>query len=237
VIETYLIILLAGLSAGIAHVYLGVDHLAALLPLSHGKPRASFWLGAKWGMGHSLGVIIVALVFIGLRETAELIIDVEQLSVVAERLVGVVLIGLGITGFRAAHAEQLHTHLHTHEGKPHIHLHMHAEDRGHDALDPSFQHPAHTLHGHAAFFAGVVQGVAGMSFLWGVLPALALTLKEAGVYLAGFALASIVAMAVFAGGLGLISDRFGRLRPELVMYPRYGAAGTCCLVGMWWLVS
>jgi len=36
VIETYLIILLAGLSAGIAHVYLGVDHLAALLPLSHG---------------------------------------------------------------------------------------------------------------------------------------------------------------------------------------------------------
>lgn len=236
-IETYLIVFLAGLGAGIAHVYLGADHLAALLPLSHGKRGAGFWLGAKWGLGHSLGVLLVAFVFIGLRETAQLIVDVEKVSVVAERLVGVLLIGLGLIGFRAAHIEQFHTHVHTHDGRPHVHLHVHSEDRGHELVDTAFQHPVHSVHGHASFFAGVVQGAAGMSFLWGVLPALALTLKEAGVYLASFAVASIVAMAIFAGGLGLLSDRFSQLKPGFGVYPRFGASGICCLVGVWWLVA
>ena len=45
-----------GLAMGTMHVVTGADHLSAVATLSCGNSRMdAFWLGARWGAGHSLG--------------------------------------------------------------------------------------------------------------------------------------------------------------------------------------
>lgn len=240
--DVIVLVMFAGVIAGITHVYLGADHLAALLPLSHGKNRQAFFIGARWGLGHSVGVLLVAVSFLGLRETTDLVVDIDSLSNVGERLVGVVLILLGLFGLRTSARHRLHVHTHQHDGERHTHLHLHDAETHHklsidDGLDVSAQHASPALHGHASLIAGIFQGVAGMSFLWGILPALALTLGEASVYLAGFTLGSIAAMTLFAGGVGMLTSRLGEWRPDTIVASQRVASLMCCLVGLFWLVE
>lgn len=47
--------------AGLLHVILGPDHLSAIMTMSVFGRSASFWRGIRWGIGHSLGIAIVAL--------------------------------------------------------------------------------------------------------------------------------------------------------------------------------
>ena len=53
---------------GIVHVLTGPDHLSAIATLSVnvGDFRA-FWYGIRWGIGHSIGLIVVGSVFIALE--------------------------------------------------------------------------------------------------------------------------------------------------------------------------
>src|SRR5262245_19312908 len=86
----------SGLLAGSVHVVTGADHLAALLPLSvHRGPRA--WrLGATWGIGHSLGVVMIGALAVALKER----LDLTLVETWGERLVGVLLVLIGIVGAR-----------------------------------------------------------------------------------------------------------------------------------------
>jgi len=86
---------LTGLGVGAAHVLIGPDHLAAVAPLASGDPRRGAAVGARWGLGHSGGVALVALAARFVLESA----SIEALSSWSERLVGVALIGLGAWGF------------------------------------------------------------------------------------------------------------------------------------------
>lgn len=49
--------------AGTGHVLTGPDHLSALAMLSVGTTFRAFVLGVRWGVGHSLGLFLVAVVF------------------------------------------------------------------------------------------------------------------------------------------------------------------------------
>ena len=52
---------LIGLGAmlGIMHVLTGPDHMSAIAQISCGKRWKGFWLGAKWGAGHSTILLIM----------------------------------------------------------------------------------------------------------------------------------------------------------------------------------
>lgn len=217
-----------GLIAGIAHVYVGADHLAALMPLSVGRKLKAAWLGVRWGLGHSLGVIIVAIILLAVREA----IDLEPVGVWGERIVGLMLIALGAIGIRAAFKHKLHVHEHAHDGEAHAHLHVHS-DSGHEPTEgESHSH----LHTHAALAAGTLHGVAGMAHLMGVLPSLAFpTLKESFAYLGAFAAGSVVAMAAFAAIFGAITAKLGQKAPKLVKGSMYFAAVVCIVVGIAWI--
>lgn len=54
-----------GLATGIVHVLTGPDHLSAIAALSVnvGNFRA-FWFGIRWGIGHSIGLVLVGSIFI-----------------------------------------------------------------------------------------------------------------------------------------------------------------------------
>ena len=218
------LVVVSGLLAGAVHVVTGVDHLAALLPLSVGRRLQAWSVGARWGLGHSAGVLVIGLAAVLLRER----LDLAVVEAWGERLVGVMLVALGAWGLRRASG--LHVHEHEHEGQAHAHLHAHAHAAAADHHDPSARH-----HGHAAFVAGVLHGVAGTAHLLGVLPALALPGWPASLaYLLAFAAGTIAAMAGFAATVGEGSVRLGagvgRLR-QLAM-----AAGLLTIaVGLGWL--
>lgn len=58
-----------GLAIGVLHVIAGPDHLSALAALSVGTSWKGVWLGIRWGIGHSASLIVVAAIFISLKET------------------------------------------------------------------------------------------------------------------------------------------------------------------------
>lgn len=218
---------LSGLLAGLLHVVSGPDHLAAVAPLAVRGHGQAWRAGVRWGLGHSAGVALVGLLALGLRE----VLPLEQFSSLSERLVGVLLIGIGGWSLRQALRVEVHVHAHAHDNSTHEHVHFHAPDHAHRSETPH-------VHTHAAFGIGTLHGFAGSSHFLGVLPALAFaTRAESGAYLAAFAVGTVVAMAAFSSLLGLVSARLGTNRLRAYR----GLMGTCAAtafgVGSWWLVN
>ena len=191
-----MIVLFSGLVAGAVHVASGPDHLAAVAPLSVESRGRAWATGLRWGLGHSSGVALVAGVGFLVREQ----LDLQALSGWSERLVGVLLIGIGLWGLRRALWGALHTHSHDHGALEHSHLHAHS-------AGPQSGAKIHT-HGHAAFAIGTLHGFAGSAHFLGVLPALALpTGLDTAIYLGGFALGTVAAMVGFSSAIGCWSAK------------------------------
>lgn len=106
--------LLAGLAAGLVHVFSGPDHLAAVAPLVADSSRAQWKTGLQWGFGHTSGVLLIGLLLMAVREQ----LPVEAISAHSERVVGGVLIAVGAWGLWCAlrAGARRHGHGHAHAG-------------------------------------------------------------------------------------------------------------------------
>jgi len=106
--------LLAGLAAGLLHVFSGPDHLAAIAPLAADGDRGQWKAGLQWGIGHTTGVLLIAFLLLLLREQLPL----DAISGYSEQIVGVMLIGVGSWGIWRAMRLGLHPpgHSHPHSG-------------------------------------------------------------------------------------------------------------------------
>ena len=91
---TYGAIIGTGFLMGVVHVLSGPDHLSALATLAVGNSFKAFWLGIRWGLGHSTGLILVAILFICMDDR----IDLESISKYCNWIVGVFMIVLGLYG-------------------------------------------------------------------------------------------------------------------------------------------
>jgi hypothetical protein len=202
---------LAGLSAGIIHALSGPDHLSAVAPLVINERSRRWRMGLFWGIGHSLGVWVIGLIALALRG----FLPVESLSSWSERLVGVVLIGVGLWGLRRAFLAKLPV--------PHEH-----DDEGHGKKRP----------GRAAVLIGSLHGLAGSSHIVGLLPAVAFpTRGESLAYVIGFGLGAIVGMTAFSTTFGLFASRITARgqRAYQTLLACFSAAAI--LVGGYWLIS
>ena len=65
------------LALGVLHALSGPNHLSALITISVEQGWPGFWLGIRWGLGHSTGLIIVTGALIALREAWD---EVEMLG-------------------------------------------------------------------------------------------------------------------------------------------------------------
>jgi ABC-type nickel/cobalt efflux system permease component RcnA len=221
--------LLTGLAAGFLHVLSGPDHLAAVAPLAVRGHRRAWVAGLRWGLGHSAGVALVGLLALGLRE----VFPIEAVSAWSERLVGVLLIGIGLWSVRKALQVQIHAHEHAHDGSAHQHVHFHVPDHGHE------HDAAPHVHTHAAFGIGTLHGLAGSSHFLGVLPSLALpTTAQRISYLLAFAVGTVAAMAGFSSVLGLLSARWGGNNyRQAYRGLLFACAAAAFAVGGWWIVT
>src|SRR6185312_3569262 len=108
--------------------------------------RSAAWrTGLRWGMGHASGVIFVGILSLLLRG----FLPVDLISNWSDRLVGALLIGIGLWTLRKAML--VHTHPHEHEGETHEHIHIHSRSGAH-----TVKRHAHT---HAAFGIGTLHGL------------------------------------------------------------------------------
>jgi hypothetical protein len=188
----------AGLAAGVLHVFSGPDHLAAVAPLAGDGGGQKWRTGLQWGIGHTAGVVLIAMLLLLLREQLPL----DEISGYSERIVGVALIAVGAWGiWKARHATTPHTHA------------------------------------GASFAMGTLHGLAGSSHLFGVLPALAFSLRSDAVsYLTGFGIGAMAGMSAFAAAVGVISLRFGSTQRRYRGF-LYASSAAALVVGGFWLVG
>jgi ABC-type nickel/cobalt efflux system permease component RcnA len=210
---------ITGLVAGTIHVLTGPDHLTAIAPLAVRRPKGAWLPGVRWGLGHSSGVAAVGLLSLWLRGR----LPVDLLSSWGDRVVGVVLFGIGLWALRRAFKQNIHAHEHEHQGARHVHLHVHHHHARHE--EPR----AHERHAHTAFAIGTLHGLAGSSHFLGILPMLALpTRTEAIAYLVAFGVGTVLAMAGFSWGVGFLATRCAANSVKVYR----GLMGACAMAAM-----
>lgn len=207
--------LFAGLTVGLIHVIAGPDHLSAIAPIASVERRRVWAIGLRWGLGHSLGVVLVGMIA-GLLAHVAL---VDPLSNTSERLVGVMLLIIGAWGMwklsRVTTSEATHDHG---DGQPHAH--GRASSRR-----------------FAPYAIGILHGCAGGSHLVGILLALAFpTLAGVMTYFAGFVAGSVLAMCAFAAGIGWLGA-LGGVTPRFQRGLIALSSLVSLAVGVWWLIG
>jgi sulfite exporter TauE/SafE len=229
--------LIFGFLAAAIHVFAGPDHLAAIAPLALRTKFRPWMIGMSWGIGHLMGMLIIGLLFFFFRE----FIPVELISANSERLVGVLLILIGLWAiFRLYTFKNVtpHKHAHTHsdnDGNVYVHTH------GHD-------HSQQVKHSHktsdiarqtylAALGIGILHGLAGFSHVLHLLPTLAFPTRfDAALYLSGFGGGTVVAMVVFSIILGFIGSYSNQSNKDYVFKTVNGLAAISAIsVGFFWL--
>jgi len=153
-------VLLIGFLMGVRHA-LEADHLAAVATLASRRRGvvATMVQGTLWGIGHAAALLAVAVVVVLCRVSIP-----DRIAHGLEALVGVMLIGLGLSVLWRLRRGRLHVHVHRHgDGTMHVHAHAHARGERHD--------PDRHAHAHArgglrpALLVGVMHGMAGSAAL------------------------------------------------------------------------
>ena len=194
-----------GIAAGFGHVLLGPDHVAALAPFSVEAREKAWTVGLRWGVGHALGIIAVALVVVFAADR----LDLALLEGAGDYLVGGVLIAVGLWGLR--HQRRAVDHF------------SHAAGRGH----------AH-VHATAALSIGTLHGLVGTGATLAVLPAAGMhSFAESALFLSGFGLGTVASMMGVAGLLGVLAPQQEVSRAYKRVF--IGASLASLLLGVVWI--
>ncbi len=185
-----LAVLALGFLIGVQHAF-EADHVAAVSSLVSGERSAKHMvsLGAIWGLGHTLILMLVGggAVLLGLAVEPTF---AEWL----ELCVGLMLVLLGAHVLYRLYRDRVHFHRHRHGTEPpHLHAHSHRGEHGHDHSRHHHVHPDTAWVRPLA--VGVMHGLAGTAAVV-VLTAAAQTTPQMGLaYIGLFGLGSIVGMA------------------------------------------
>jgi high-affinity nickel-transport protein len=213
--------LVIGLALGMRHA-LEPDHLAALSTLAsdhRGDARSNLGLGAAWGLGHTLALLLVggSLAVLG----AQMPPHVEQ---ALELLVSLMIIALGVRAVVRAVREGRRGELHSHQHGDHVHAHAAPLEHIHLRRSTLATRP---------LLIGVVHGLAGSGALTALVLAELPTMGARLGYIALFGSGSVLGMALLTGLAGTQVSKLVRT-PQLasLLLLLTGAASTC--VGLWW---
>lgn len=223
-----LLIAFTGLLAGTTHVLTGPDHLAAITPFATHQSGKSWKIGLWWGIGHTTSVWLIGILLFFLRK----LFPLEGLSFWGEKLVGFMLIGVGLWGIQKAFRSHIHYHVHEHDGTRHAHFHIHKRHAEH-----YHQNEIH-VHSHAPLSIGMLHGLAGSSHFLAILPALALSgANHAIPYVFAFGLGTILAMSGFSWMLGMIVQKFLVGFTKTYRWMQVGFSSVAIAVGIFWLMT
>ena len=179
-----LFIILGAFSLGIIHVVTGIDHLAAMAPSSITSTKLAIKNGFLWGLGHSLGLILLTILTFLIKDLAK----VDSFSNFSEFLVGISLLIVGFFAIKNSFQLSIHSHSHKHKnGVAHQHVHFHNKKQ-----------KTHNKHSHALTGLGLLQGIAGGSHFITISPVLVLPTTQAIAYLFSYLIGSLISMIIFS---------------------------------------
>jgi ABC-type nickel/cobalt efflux system permease component RcnA len=182
-----------GFILGLRHAF-DPDHFVAVSTIASrtGNLVKAAASGLYWGIGHTLTLFIVGMLFISFKATVP-----ETLALSMEMVVGIMLVILGWTTFRNFQKKKIHVHVHQHEeGEPHTHFHSHEETARHD-------HTHVKKLGQKSLIVGMIHGLAGSGALVLLTMSSLHTVTEAAIYIVVFGVGTIIGMLLFATLIGL----------------------------------
>ncbi len=187
-----------GFILGLKHA-LDADHLVAVSTIvseHHSLIRSSL-IGAFWGVGHTLSLLLVGLVVIGLRVTIP-----ERVALGLEFAVAVMLVLLGASVLYKAVRLKLHVHAHLHPTerglKKHTHVHVHVAETHHHG-----EHQHFLTQARRPLLVGMVHGLAGSAALMLLVLTTISSPWLALIYIGVFGVGSIGGMLVMSSLIGL----------------------------------
>jgi hypothetical protein len=218
-------LVLLGFSLGLVHA-LDADHVMAVTVLSNSKPGFARTLRhcAHWALGHGLVLLTAGLLLFGLGVAIP-----PGLVWLAEVLVGMFLVGMGLFCFwrfrrerivlvEHRHGELTHRHWQV-EGDP-AHARASADDRA----------------GHAPVMVGMLHGLAGSAPALALVPVVAQGQVAAALgYLLLFSFGVMLAMLAFGLGFGRLQQWLGQSSVSLMNGSRHLIALTSITIGGFWL--
>lgn len=190
-----------GLVFGLKHAT-EVDHVVAVSTIvsQHKNVFHSALIGALWGAGHTVSLLVIAAIVLSLRVAIP-----ERVSGLLELGVAVMIIALGISALRRALRKnaEVHMHQHSHDGLSHTHVHFHEHETKHAPVSNAHHSHAVSRLGWKPVLIGMMHGLAGS----GALTLLVLTQISSPwigfSYVATFGFGSIVGMLLMSGLIGL----------------------------------
>ncbi len=210
-------VILTGIVAGFVHVVSGADHLIAMAPAAINNPQKALKNSFSWGLGHSSGVLLLAFLAIFVKDITPL----NKFSSIAEFLVGISLLVVGVFAIKNSLQLSIHSHSHKHaNGIAHRHLHFHVKEQ------------KNNKHSHALTGLGLLHGIAGGSHFLAVLPALALPLTSACLYLISYLIGSLISMNLFTC---LISITTFKASQKFIKRLIAVAGGLSFSLGLFWI--
>ena len=211
-------VILTGILAGLIHVFSGADHLIAMAPSAINSPKIALKNSFSWGLGHSSGVVLLTVLAIFIKDITPL----NNFSNIAELLVGISLLFVGVYAIKNSFQLSIHTHSHKHEnGIAHRHYHFHMKEQKNN-----------NKHSHALTGMGLLHGIAGSSHFLAILPALALSLTNACAYLISYLIGSLISMNLFTCLISFTTLNTGqKFIKRLIAF----AGGLSFSMGLFWI--
>lgn len=201
-----LAVLVFGFLLGLKHAT-DADHVVAVSSIV-GKERniwQSTWLGASWGAGHSIPLLILGTIVLFARDTA--LDRYESVAPLLEFGVGIMLIYLGISAVWNVWRGKLHFHRHHRGAGPHVHVHAsHAANETHQSatgIHNSLFFLGKPVFRVKSFTIGIVHGLAGSAAVMvALLPTIESTWTGIG-YIIVFSIGTMLSMGALTVAIAL----------------------------------
>ncbi len=237
----------AGLTLGLIHAF-DADHVMAVSAMSSEKPGLLRTLRytLSWALGHGAVLLVTGLLLFGLGVQLP-----EPIVHGAEAMVGLVLIGIGLSCFWRFRKSDVRLTPHSHGNITHTHWHLpgHASrsernnagrpqascQKSTPGKERSQEHESASLNPkqrHTPVLVGFLHGLAGSA------PALALVpivgqgqLLVAVGYLLVFSLGVVISMAAFGVSFGALQGKLRHISSRAFWMSRYAAASGSIVLG------
>ncbi len=197
------------------------DHLAAVTTLvsrERSSVRAAL-LGAWWGLGHTLALVLVGTILVIVR--ADLPASVADLF---ELGVALMLIALGLRAIRQAALQGPGGPLHLHRHGPIVHTH---------AAVPAHVHLGVWTFARRPLLVGAMHGLAGSGALTALVLATLPTATARLMYVLLFGIGSTLSMAALSGLLGWPLARLGT-HHRVARGVSFVVGCVSIAIGIWW---
>jgi len=223
-----------GIIASVLHVISGPDHLAAVTPFAIESKKKAWKVGLFWGIGHLAGMLSIGILFLLFKN----LIPIEKISEHSEKMVGILLILLGIwIFFKIFKTEKKHKHTHIHsETNPliHKHEHIHNSEKKHNHIHPNLKQGV-----IASLSVGFIHGLAGIAHFLLFLPVIGFASKiDSAKYIVGFGIGTVIAMIAFAMVIGRVSS-FSKKDHNNAFFKGIQLAGGlfAFIIGVYWVLA